>query len=139
MLVGIVGAPVGGFLGARYGEKRWLLAIIALGSTALALSVILPGIFAFVAMYMIYELCNSLQMSSRSAIMTRLSPSKNRGLGYALYFLPGSIMGVVAPIISASIAGSSGLASIFIVATGVYVVSLCLLRFGVKIPKNNPD
>jgi MFS family permease len=139
MLVGMVGAPVGGFLGARYGEKRWLLVIIALGSAALGLSVVLPSTFAFVAMYMIYEMCNSLQMSSRSAIMARLSPNRNRGLGYALYFLPGSLMGVVAPIIAAGVASSSGLASIFIVAMVVYVVSLFLLRFGVKIPKHNPD
>lgn len=139
MLVGMVGAPVGGFLGARYGEKRWLLVIIALGSTALGLSVVLPSLFAFVAMYMIYELCNSLQMSSRSAIMARLSPSRNRGLGYALYFLPGSLMGVIAPIIAAGVASSSGLASIFIVAMVIYIVSLFLLRFGVKIPKHNPE
>jgi len=132
-LLGLVSAPVGGLLASRFGEKRWLMAALSLSYVSLGLAVALPSVVAFVALYLSYGFCNTLGMAPNSAIMARLSPSRRRGLGYSLFFLPGSVMGAVAPIIAAYIAAAYGLGSIFFVALAVYAVGLAVLKFGVKI------
>ena len=47
--------------------------------------------------------------------------------------LPSSVMEAVAPLTAAYIAYAFGLTSIFVVALVVYVVSLAVLKLGVKI------
>jgi MFS family permease len=133
-LMGMVGAPVGGFLSSRIGEKRWLLTVLSLACVSLSLAVAVPNVIIFVAFYLSYGFCNTLAMSARSALMAKLSPSRRRGLGYSLYFLPGSLMGVMAPLIAANVAEAFGMTSIFFVALAVYFVGLALLTLGVKVP-----
>ena len=132
-LMGLVAAPVGGLLASRFGEKRWLLAALPLSYLSLGLAVVVPNVVAFVALYLSYGFCSTLGMAANSAIMARLSPSRRRGLGYALFFLPGGVMGAAAPLIAAYVADAFGLASIFIVALAVYAVGLAALKFGVKV------
>jgi MFS family permease len=64
--------------------------------------------------------------------MAQLTPSRQMGLGYGLFFLPGSIMGAVAPMIAAYIAENFGLINIFYASLAVYFISLSILQFGVK-------
>jgi MFS family permease len=71
-------------------------------------------------------------MASNSGLTAKLSPPKQRGLGFALYFLPGSIMGVLAPMVSAFIASKYGLLPIFFAAAVVLLVSVPVLYLGVK-------
>ena len=132
-LLGLVSAPVGGLLASRFGEKKWLMTALSLSYVSLALAISLPNIVAFVVLYLSYGFCNTLGMAANSAIMARLTPSRRRGLGYALFFLPGSIMGAVTPIIAAHIAEAFGLGSNFIVALAVYAVGLAVLKVGVKV------
>jgi len=54
-------------------------------------------------------------------------------LGYALYFLPGSVMGAIAPMIAASIADTFGVYSVFMACIGVYFLAVAVLQFGVKV------
>jgi fucose permease len=56
-------------------------------------------------------------------------------LGYALFFLPGSIMGAVAPIVAAFIAEMYGLTSIFYAAIVIFFIGLAVLRFGVELSR----
>jgi MFS family permease len=72
-------------------------------------------------------------MAANSAIMAKLSPSKQRGLGFALYFLPGSVMGAIAPMIAAYIADIFGIFPVFITSMGVFSLAWFLLVFGVKV------
>ena len=65
--------------------------------------------------------------------MARLSPGKQRGLAYALFFLPGSLMGAVSPLVAASIADVWGLATVLVVSTITFFLSLLVLQFGVKV------
>lgn len=131
-LLGLVSAPIGGLLASRYGEKKWLMVALSLAYISLGLAITLPNVAAFVIFYLCYGFCNTLGMAANSAIVARLTPSRRRGLGYALYFLPGSIMGAVAPIIAAHIADAFGLGSIFTFALAVYVVGLVVFKVGVN-------
>ena len=132
-LVGVMAAPLGGFLAARYGEKQWLLTVLALAYVCFGLAFVIPNNTVFLILYLTYGFLNFLGMAANSAIMAKLSPGKQRGLAYALFFLPGSIMGAVAPIIAASIAEAFGLTIIFYISTVVFFISLGVLKFGVRV------
>ena len=133
MLLGFIAAPVGGFMAARFGEKRWILASFALGCLLLAISVFVKDVTIFAILYIGYGFCNTLGMAARSSIMARLSPRGQRGLGYALFFLPGSIMGAVAPVMAGFVAEAFGFTTIFYISLGIYVVALGILKFMVRI------
>jgi MFS family permease len=133
ILVGVFAAPLGGFMAVRYGEKRWLLIVYTLAYCCYGLAIALPSAVAFVVFYLAYGFLMFLGMAANSAIMARLSPGKQRGLAYALFFLPGSLMGAVAPIVAASIADAWSLATIFVVSTITFFLSLLVFQFGVKV------
>lgn len=132
-LMGLVAAPLGGLVAAKFGEKRSLLTVLCLSYLSLTLAFLIPNTVIFVIFYLISCFFNFLGMAANSSIVAGLSPSSQRGLGYALFFLPGSIMGAVAPIIAAFIGEAFGLTSIFIASLAVYIVGLILLQFGVKV------
>ncbi len=129
----VVGAPVGGLLASRFGTKRWLLAALSLTYVSLGLAVVVPNTLAFISFYIAYSFCTTLSMTANSAIMAQLSPTQRRGLGYALFFLPGSLVGAAAPLISASIADAFGMTSIFVVAVTIYIIGQVTLKFGIKV------
>ena len=131
--VRVVGAPVGALLASRFGTKRCLLVALSLTYVSLGLAVAIPNNVAFVVFYISYSFCNTLSMTANSAIMAQLSPIRQRGLGYALFFLPGSLVGAVAPLISASIADAFGMTSIFVVSLIIYLIGQSILKFGVKV------
>lgn len=132
-LVGIVAAPLGGVVAAKVGEKKWVLISLSIAYVSLGLAVVVPNIAIFTTLYLTYGFFNTLSMAANSAIMAHLSPSRQRGLGYALYFLPSEIMGVLSPIIAAFVAAAFGLTSIFTVALAIFVAGLVVLRLGVKV------
>ncbi len=133
MLFGFIAAPIGGFMAARFGEKKWILGTFSLGCILLAISIFVPSATMFAILYIGYGFCNTLGMAGRSSIMAILSPSGQRGLGYALFFLPGSIVGAVAPVIAGYIAQTFGFNTIFYLSLGVYVLAIGVLRFLVKV------
>ena len=132
-LMGIVAAPLGGFLADKVGEKKWTTINVALCTVSYGIAFLLPGWFAFTAFYLGYGFFNLLSMASNSSLTAKLSPTRQRGLGFALYFLPGSIMGAIAPMIAAFIANNFGLLPIFMTATLVFAISVPVIHFGVKV------
>lgn len=129
----VVGAPAGGLLASRFGTKRWLLAALSLTYVSLGLAVVVPNTVAFISFYIAYSFCTTLSMTANSAIMAQLSPTQRRGLGYALFFLPGSLVGAAAPLISVSIADAFGMTSIFAVSVTIYIIGQVILKFGIKV------
>ena len=132
-LMGLIAAPLGGALASRFGEKRWLIGVLILSYICLGLAFLVPNTIAFTTLYLISGFFNFLGMAANSSIVAKLSPSSQRGLGYALFFLPGSLMGAVAPVIAAFIGEVFGLSSIFYASIVVYAAGLFVLWFGVKI------
>jgi NNP family nitrate/nitrite transporter-like MFS transporter len=132
-LMGLVAAPLGGAFAVRFGEKRWLLAVLLFSYVSIALAFLVPSDIAFVAFYLLSGFFNFLGMAANSSIVAKLSSSQQRGLGYALYFLPGSIMGAVAPVLAAYIGDAYGLSAIFYASLIVYFTGLFVLKFFVKV------
>ena len=131
-LMGLIAAPIGGALASRFGEKRWLIGVLILSYICLGLAFLVPNTIAFTALYLISGFFNFLGMAANSSIIAKLSPSSQRGRGYTLFFLPGSLMGAVAPVIAAFIGEVFGLSSIFYASIVVYAAGLFVLWFGVK-------
>ncbi|HUV55336.1 MAG TPA: MFS transporter [Candidatus Krumholzibacteriaceae bacterium] len=132
-LTGLMAAPIGGYMAARYGDKRWLQVALLAAFTLLALSFNVPGNTAFTALYVAYGFTNTLGMAPRSAIMAKLTPRRQRGLGYALFFLPGSIVGAIAPVVAGYLAGLIGFGNVFNIAIAINFTALAVLRFAVKV------
>ncbi len=132
-LFGIAAAPLGGYMAAKFGEKRWLLHILALSYLLLSLSLIVPSVMGFILLFIASGFCNTLVMAARSSIMARLSPKRHRGLGYALYFLPGSVMGAAAPVLAGVVASAFGFDAIFYMSIGISVIGLIILKVYVNV------
>jgi MFS family permease len=132
-LTGLIAAPTGGYMASRFGDKRWLQLCLFAAFTLLGLSFNLPGNTVFILLYLIYGFTNTLGMASRNALMAKLTPRKQRGLGYALFFLPGSIVGAIAPVVAGSLAEIIGFGTIFNIAVIINFIGLGVLRFLVKI------
>ena len=137
-LMGIVAAPLGGVLASRYGEKRWTAATTLASYTCFALAFLLGSNTAFTAFYLGYGFFNLFSMAANSAITAKLSPSKQRGLGFALYFLPGSIMGALSPMVAAFIVDYMGIFSVFQASILVLALAWLVFVLGVRI-KDTPQ
>jgi MFS family permease len=133
MLLGFIAAPIGGFMAARFGEKKWILSTFSLGCILLTISIFVRSSLMFTIFFIGYGICNNLGMAGRSSIMAILSPRGKRGLGYALFFIPSSIMGAVAPMIAGYIAQNFGFNMIFYYSIGIFVIAIGVLRFLVKV------
>lgn len=131
--VGIVAAPLGGFFADKIGEKKWTTVNVAICTISFALAWLFPGTIAFTVLFIGYGFFNLLSMASNSSLTAKLSPPRQRGLGFALYFLPGSIMGAIAPMMAAFIANTWGMYPVFIASALVYALSVPIIHFGVKV------
>jgi MFS family permease len=130
-LTGVAAAPIGGYLSDRFGDKRWLMTALGAYAILLFLSSLTSDISLFTLLYWSSGFFSTSSMGAASSIIARSIPSDRRGLGFALYFLPGSIVGIVAPLIGAAVADAFGLWSIFPVAILLIGMGFLLLKYGV--------
>lgn len=133
MLLGLVAAPVGGFMASRFGEKRWLIYTSAIGYACFALSLFTDNLALFIALFMLYGFFNTVNMASRTSILARLIPKRSRGLGYSLFFLPTSLIGAVAPAIAGLIAELYGFEVVFYISIAAYALAWVIMKFMVKV------
>ncbi len=131
-ILGLVGAPTGGYLATRFGEKRWVIASMLVSSTFFIAAFYVPGIYPFMAMYLVYRLFGIMAMPGQAAITAKLSPPSQMGMGFALTFMPSSITGVLAPIVGAWIADYYGYLPIFMLATGIMYLAVLIFSLAVK-------
>jgi len=131
-LMGLVAAPLGGVLAARFGEKRWAVLSLLTSYTCFLLAFLVKPVIPFIALYLSYRFFGILCMPANSSIIANLSPREQRGMGFALSFLPGSVVQAVAPLVAAFIADSIGLYPIFMVSAVAFFIGLGVLQFGVK-------
>ena len=132
-LMGLVAAPLGGVLASRFGEKKLAVMSLVTSYTFFLLAFLVNAALPFIALYLSHRFFGILCMPANASITAKLSPPKQRGMGFALSFLPGSIVQTVAPIVAALIADSLGLYPIFMASTVAYFIGLGVLKFGVKI------
>lgn len=131
-LMGIVASPLGGELCSRYGDKKWLVGTLLVSYTCFVIAIVLKGFWPFMLFYLAQRFFGILGMPANMTMTAKLSPPRQRGVGFALSSIPNTIVGPVASIAAAYIADYIGLYSIFIVTAATYFVGLGILQFGVK-------
>jgi MFS family permease len=131
-LTGLISAPSGGYIASRVGAKRWLATSIVMGIVFLSFLPAAPGGLLFIVLYMAYGFSGTLGMAARSTLVANLTPRRQRGMGYALLFLPGSIMGAISPIIAASLIERFGIGQLFPLSVAIYIASVIILVLGIK-------
>lgn len=132
-VLGLVASPVGGYMAGRLGDKRWAVLALGVGYLFYIAAFFTEGVLPFMALYLVYRFCGILGMPATAALTAKLSPPRQMGMGFAVSFLPQSIVSVVAPIVAAYIADAFGLFPIFTVGFIVMFVGLALLQFGVRV------
>jgi MFS family permease len=131
-LMGIVASPLGGELTSRSGEKTWLVGTLFASYTCFVLAIFLKGFWPFMFFYLAQRFFGILGMPANMTMTARLSPLKQRGVGFALSSIPESVISPLASIIAAYIADYHGLYPIFIVTAVIYYLGLGILQAGVK-------
>ena len=132
-LMGVFSAPLGGFLADRVGTKRWLVCVSAVATAFLGLSYVATTTTLFLIFYFLNSFTTFLGMAANSAVVASLTPSSQRGMGYALFFLPMSIVGSITPAIAGIIGQSLGLSFLFPLGLVISALALVMLQFGVRI------
>jgi len=132
-VLGLAASPIGGYMASRLGDKRWV--VMALGASYLfyIAAFLTEGVLPFMALYLAYRFFGILGMPATASLTAKLSPPRQMGMGFAVSFLPQSIVGVVAPIVAAYIADIYGLLPIFTASFIIMFIGLGVLHFGVKV------
>ena len=133
-LTGLLSAPIGGYIASRFGTKRWLTVSLIMNLLMLGLVALIPGDLSFIVVYILYGFSGTLGMAARSNLIAGLTPRNQRGLGYSLLFLPGSIMGAISPIFAAKLIEVFGINQLFPISMLTAAVSIGVLIFGIKEP-----
>ena len=131
-LMGIVASPLGGELCSRFGDKRWLVGTLFVSYLCFALAIVLKGQWSFTVFYLAQRFFGILGMPANMTMTAKLSPPKQRGVGFALSSIPNTAVGPLAAIVAAYIADFYGLYSIFITTAVTYFVGWIILQVGVK-------
>lgn len=132
-LIGIVASPLGGELASRYGEKRWFVTTLLGSYVFFLLAFFLKGYWPFMLAYITHRFFGILGMPANMTLTARLSPPKQRGVGFALSSIPMNVMMPVAAMAAAYIADTYGLYPIFITTSVIYFIGLVILQLGVRI------
>jgi predicted MFS family arabinose efflux permease len=131
-ILGLVFSPLGGYFASRFGEKKWVISCFIVSSGVFLAAFYTPGIYSFMALYLIYRLFGIMAMPGQASITARLSPPKQMGMGFALTFMPSSVTGILAPIAAAYVLDNFGYLPIFTMATVVMYLSVGLFALAVK-------
>jgi MFS family permease len=132
-LMGIVASPLGGELASRFGEKRWFSATLLGSYVFFALAFFVEGFWPFFILYIIHRFFGILSMPANMTLTARLSPPKQRGVGFALSTVPMNVVMPVAALAAAYIADTYGLYPIFMTTAVIYFVGLAIFHLGVRI------
>ena len=132
-LMGIIASPLGGELASKFGEKRWLVGTLFASYTCFMLAIVLKGFWPFMLFYLAQRFFGILGMPANMTLTSRLSPPKQRGIGFALSSIPENVIRPLASIVAAYMADYYGLYPIFIATAVIYYLGLGVLQLGVKI------
>jgi ACS family hexuronate transporter-like MFS transporter len=133
-LLGIVASPLGGELASRVGDKRWLVGTLFASYACFTLAILLKGFWPFMLFYLAQRFFGILGMPANMTLTSRLSPPRQRGVGFALSSIPEQVVLPLASLVSAFMADYLGqYYPIFLATAVIYFVGLAVLQLGVRI------
>ena len=127
-LIGLTSAIMGGYLGDKLGWKKSLTSIISTVTVALFCVFVSTSAIQIVLFYLVYGFFSTMTMPITTSLVAEIVPSKSRGTGYSLQFLPMSITGIVMPIILSILISLFEIWIIFPVAIVFYIIVLIITQ-----------
>jgi len=100
-VLGLAASPIGGYMAGRFGDKRWAVLALGAGYLFYIAAFFTEGVLPFMALYLLYRFCGILGMPATASLTAKLSPPRQMGMGFAIRFLPESVVRVVAPVTAA--------------------------------------
>ena len=126
-VMGILGSLSGGYLADRVGSKRWMI-LAYLGRAFVLAGMYLSPLGALVIIYFVGGYFGGSTMGPSSSLVAGLSPRRRRGLAYAIFMLPFSLVGAISPMIAAQIIEAYNVAALFPFAISLTLASILLLK-----------
>jgi len=126
-LVGALASSVGGVMVDRTGGKMWFALGFMMQITSLLVVAFSPIIPLVLATYLLYSFFGSMEMPAEQYIIAELVPNTGRGLAFSLSFLPGTLVGSIAPVLLAFVIVGSGIWYIFPFAVAMFSSALVIL------------
>lgn len=127
-LTGIIAAPIGGLFADMIGERRWLTVAYVGLLIAVAGIAFSPSMAILIPSTLAYGFFNYTGMGPRSSLVARFTPKSRRGIAYAMYFLPPSLVGSISPMVSAYVIEAWGFWYLFPFAIVIFVITLTILQ-----------
>ena len=131
-LMGIIASPLGGEMCSRVGVKKWLVSTLLVSYVCFMMAFLFKGVWGFGFFYLAQRFFGILSMPANMSMTAKLSPRKQRGVGFSLSSIPNTAVGPLAAIVAAYIADYFGLYTIFIITVVTYFIGWGILHFGVK-------
>ena len=100
--IGILGSLIGGYLGDRLGNKRWMTAAY-IGRIFVYIGIWLGPLWALVIVYLTGGFFGGSTMGPLTSLVARFSPRRRRGLAYTIFMLLLNLMGSISPLIAAKL------------------------------------
>lgn len=124
-----------GFLADRKGHKLSLEISLAFSALSLLVAILAPSPWWFIPIFFLRGAVNAGTFVSGTSIVYEFTDAENRATYIGLAnTLPG-IAGAIAALVGGWLAGAVGYQAMFILATVIGVLSLALLRFAVREPR----
>ncbi len=124
--VGILGSLIGGYLGDRLGNKRWISAAYVSRIFVYA-GIWLGPLWTLVAVYLTGGFFGVSTLGPLTSLVARFSPKRRRGLAYTIFMLLPSLMGSISPLIAAKLIELYAITSLFPFA--IFLTSITILLF----------
>ncbi|MEM2094118.1 MAG: MFS transporter [Candidatus Bathyarchaeia archaeon] len=126
-LVGALASSLGGVMVDRTGGKKWFALGFVMQIISLLIVAFSPFIPVVLATYLLYSFFGSMEMPAEQYIIAELVPNTGRGLAFSLSFLPGTLVGSIAPVLVALVIAGRGVWYIFPFAITMFSTALAVL------------
>jgi MFS family permease len=125
-VVGLIGAPLSGFIADRYGVLKWFMVCIGSLIACTYLILVSPFILVLAIVALIYGFFAAGEQVSSTSLIPNYVHINRMGLGYSLFFLSINGVSAIAPLIGGLIAEDYGFSAVFYGAILFMLLALVL-------------
>ncbi len=126
-IIGVLGSLIGGYLGSRFGDKKFL-ALVLFGIAVFVFNLAYAPLLGFMILsFLIYSWFFASMWPTSTSLVSILTTESGRGMAYSIFFLVPGTLGAVSPVIGALIIEGFGVLSIFSFSFALFLSSSVII------------